>query len=152
MTIVTGNDINPLFYFAEYFILYANQLTDMLLGNNAGLDYTGSETGAESGFWLDTFGDVFEAYHTQFIYTATPMVEWIKWLYEEYNPIDFVSDFYSKWIPIILGFEPECPGIHAGMAQKIMKLSFLIPSWIGFLIANLIRLIALIIYSIFYLL
>lgn len=77
MTIVTGNDINPLFYFAEYFILYANQLTDMLLGNEAGIGYNGSENGAESGFWLDTFGDVFEAYHTQFIYTATPMVEWI---------------------------------------------------------------------------
>lgn len=110
----TGNEFNPFYIGVEFFITHANKFTSKWLDNGANIGFGVSEEAPSNDhteIWLNIFGEIFENYWRQTIYTASPMVEWIKWVYAEYNPMDIMMEYYTKYINVILGFEPECPGV-----------------------------------------
>jgi len=61
MGAVTSNEYNPFKIGAEYFIEYGNWATKTFLDNEAGIDFTGSNSPPDDG-WLEVFGDVYETY------------------------------------------------------------------------------------------
>lgn len=148
MDFITGIDYNPFYFGMTYFIEYGNWATKTFLENEAGIDFEGSQS-APSDAFKEMFGEVYDDYWKNFVYTASPMTAWIKWIILNYNPAAQATEFYAWWIELILGFKPECPGVQAGMQTKLMQVLLLIPQWIMYLIVIIIRLIALVIYSIF---
>lgn len=155
LPIITGNDINPIFFGMEFFIEWANLLTGIFLDVGSSIGFELSETPDSDDPFYEMYvnmelPEIYEGYWRQLVYTASPMVEWIKYIWGNYNPMNIISGIYSKCIVTILGFEPECPGIQAGMQVKLLNLALLLPQWIGLLLAIIIRIVSLIGYTIFY--
>jgi hypothetical protein len=93
MTEISSNTYNPLFIGGEYFVHYANWATSTFAPHTFSGGYELSES-PDSDVWLDTFGESYEVFWRQFIYTASPFVEWIKYLMENYNPSTIATEYY----------------------------------------------------------
>lgn len=149
MTEISSNTYNPIYIGGQYFVGYAEWATSTFADVTFSGGYELSES-PDSDVWYDTFGESYEVFWRQFIYTASPWVEWIKYILENYNPMTIATEHYVALLRMWVGFDLACPGVQAGMQGKLIALSMLIPQWISYIVLIIIRLISLIIFAIFF--
>lgn len=147
-----SNDYNPLWWFAEW-SQEASFFQALFFKSTA--DLTGS---APNDIWMEIFGeDVYGTFYSHLVITARPFIEEIKWRIANADQIIahpivvYILGLFGLEIPTpqmmiswFIGFEPECYGVTMSMYMKLVKVFLLIPAWLAFIVAFIIRAIVLV--------